>query len=62
MYKYIWKTKLTENNNFNLFAVNGKRKWQIFVSFLQTEIEKRNLFFFVCKWYTVIDDAIQLLK
>ncbi len=28
MYMYIWKTELTENDSFRLFAANGKGKRQ----------------------------------
>jgi hypothetical protein len=36
----VQKTELTETDNFRLFAANGKRKWQTFVCFLQTEKRK----------------------
>jgi hypothetical protein len=33
----IWKTELTENSNFRLFAANRRRKRQTSVCFLQTK-------------------------
>jgi hypothetical protein len=43
------ETDLTENDNFRLFAANGKRKPHTSVYLLQTETENGSLFFFVNK-------------
>jgi hypothetical protein len=41
--------ELTENDNFLLFAANGKREWKTSVSFLQMETENESLFSLVGK-------------
>jgi hypothetical protein len=52
-YIYIRKTELTENDNFHVFAADGKRKWQTLFCFVQTE--NGSLFSLVGKRSTVVD-------
>ncbi len=44
-----WKTELTENGNFCLFAADGKQRWQTSVCLLQTVKQTGSLFSLVVK-------------
>jgi hypothetical protein len=54
---YIHKMELAGNDNFHLFAANGKRKQQTSVCLLLTKTENLSLFSLIGKRLTVINDC-----